>query len=397
MGRRVAIVGVGVTPHGRMLPEKDWKELLVEAVYESFEDAGMRNPHDVQAGIVAYQGEIAIEAGGIGPIVSDYLGISPAPVMQTHANCSGGTFGIITAYNWVAAGTYDCVVAMGFEKLTDPIHRFELINVSFDVDYDYAFGFTHSDGFSLLNARYRDKYGYDLSPYAQWAMQCDWYAHRHPKALYYKAPDLKMEAVMQDDAGGEARRETAGGEAGSAILICSEEMLPKFKRHKPVFIDGVSFKNTSHYIGSHYMYQGLKGAEKFDIAETPVVAEAATEAFRMAGVEASDIDLAQVYDRQAAGIIQLEAMGFFPLGQGGQAVLDGETAIDGSIPTCTDGGNVRFGFASGAKGGAQIAENVIQLRGEAGDRQVKDAKVGVVSNIGGIFGQAGVIVTSADD
>ena len=393
--REVAVVGVGITPHGRVHLEKGWKNLLLEAAAECFADAGI-NAREVEAATVGYQGEIAIETGGIGPIVSDLLGISPAPVAQISANCCSSSMGLTAAFGWVASGLYDTVLVSGFEKLTDPIHRFELINVSFDTDYDYMLGFSHADGFSLVNEAYRRRYGYTLEPYARWAMQCDWYAKRNPKAMAYKLPPLAREDVIADTPAGENLRESAGGEAAAAVLLVPGERARRFQRHKPVYIRGISFKNTSHYLGHHVHYQdrGLPGNDANDLTFSQIMHIAAREAYRMAGITPEQVDLAQVYDRQAAGLVALESMGLFGRGEAGRAVMDGETGVTGRCPTCTDGGNVRFGFASGAKGVAQAAECVIQLRGEAGERQVPNARHAVASNTGGVFSQAGIAVFS---
>jgi acetyl-CoA C-acetyltransferase len=301
----------------------------------------------------------------------------------------------MSGYGLVASGLYECVLVCGFEKGMDPINRFELINVSFDTDYDYTMGLTHKDAFSLMNERYRIKYGYTLEPYAQWAVTCDWYAKRTPKARHYKTPPLTMEAAMQNTPLGDRLREMAMGEGAGAVLLVSADRARQYKKD-PVYIKGISFKNAPHYVPNHWHHKGLKieGAEQYDLAEGPIMMEAAREAYAMANITVEDIDVVQVYDRQAAGIIGLEGLGCFPLGEGGKAVMNGETTLQGKYPTNTDGGAVRFGFASGAKGCVQVTEIVTQLRGEAGERQVPNARIGVCANTGGMFAQVGTVVLS---
>ena len=107
-------------------------------------------------------------------------------------------------------------------------------------------------------------------------------------------------------------------------------------------------------------------------------------AYKMAGIKSSDVSFAEVHDCfTITQIINTEDLGFFEKGKGGQAVLDGKTAIDGQIPINPSGGLKAKGHPIGATGLSQIYEAVTQLRGEAGDRQVKSAKIGMTHNIGG--------------
>lgn len=359
--------------------------MLADAVFEALADAGNLSPKDLQAGAVAYQGEATIEAGGIGATVADYLAMAPANVTALSSNCAGSLVATHLGWNLVASGKYDRVLVAGFEKTGDLLEPYETIPVSTDVEYDYMLGFVHRDGFAMMESMYCKKYNYPtLVPFAAWAVQCDWYAKRNPKAFHYDTPPLTIEEAMARTPEGFIKRSLAVGEGASAIILVPADEAKAYNP-KPVYLDGVAYKCTSHYLGDHFYYKGLNypGLEKFDVGESALTVAAREEAYAMAGITAEDIDLAQVYDMGASGIVQMEALGIFPLGEGGRAVMAGETAIGGRCPANTDGGRIRFGHASGADGTDMVGESTIQLRGEAGERQVPDARIAVCQSTAG--------------
>jgi acetyl-CoA C-acetyltransferase len=126
-----------------------------------------------------------------------------------------------------------------------------------------------------------------------------------------------------------------------------------------------------------------------DLTFLGATARAAEQAYRMAGKGPKDVDFAEVHDCfTIAEIMVTEALGFFERGEGGKAVEAGRTRIDGEIPVNPSGGLKAKGHPVGATGVAQIHELVTQLRGQAGQRQVKDARVGLAQNMGGTGGSA---------
>jgi acetyl-CoA C-acetyltransferase len=133
----------------------------------------------------------------------------------------------------------------------------------------------------------------------------------------------------------------------------------------------------------------LSLSNRVDMTSLGATKQAARAAFEMAGVGPKDIDVAEVHDSFTIGeIIALEDLGFFPTGSGGKSVEDGLTAIGGQIPINTSGGLKARGHPLGATGIAQINEIVLQLRGKAGERQVKGARRGLAHSVGGTGGTA---------
>jgi len=118
-----------------------------------------------------------------------------------------------------------------------------------------------------------------------------------------------------------------------------------------------------------------------------IVSLCAEQAYAQAGIEATDLDVAEVHDATSfCEIYQAEMMGFCEIGAGGALVESGATALDGRIPLNPSGGLVSKGHPVGATGLSMIHEVCLQLRGEAGARQVKDARLGLVENGGGVIG-----------
>lgn len=162
------------------------------------------------------------------------------------------------------------------------------------------------------------------------------------------------------------------GDGGAAAILCSEEYL----KGLPDSIKRRAVKVLASVISS--------GHER-NIAEPSLSHWAAQRAYQIAGIGPKDIDCAEVHDATAfSEIYQAEMMGFCPIGEGGKLVESGATRFDGSIPINTSGGLESKGHPIGATGLSMIHEIVMQLRGEAGKRQVKDAEFGLVENGGGV-------------
>lgn len=395
--RRVAIVGIGSTPcPGNLHPTKTWKDIVADAAYEALDDAKM-NPRDIDGAVVAYHGEGISEQGGIGGSVADLLGIAPTPVFPHSMNCSGGAVALNTGWEMVASGKYDRVLVMGFDKEGDNINYTECINISFDTEYDYMFGFRHRDGFELMSSYYMKHYGYDdYSSYAAMAYQAHWYGRRNPKATTYDKPMPKLEELKHANS-----CFSIMGEGCAAVILVPEEDAYKYGK-PPVWLDGVSLACTSHYIAHRVGEEPMGPDFPSDLKREDMYGQsvalicAARQAYEQAGITACDLDLAQVYDLTAGGFWFLEGLGITEFGKGAQFFLDGETAIDGKCPVNTDGGNIARGHASGADGLNQVVECVTQLRGEGGERQVKDATCAVSACVGSAYAHMTVAVLKND-
>ena len=388
--KRVAIVGIGTTARpGNDRPRQSFKDMIVEGVYDALSEAKI-DPALIQAATFAYHGEGVYEYGGIGPVIADTLGICPAPVFINTSNCTGSAVALNMAYSMVAAGRYDIMLVGGFEKMTDHMSYAEYLNASTDSDWDYALGFTHADGIGQITNAYLRNYGYTTMTLTRWAYEMHKYGRMYEKSSTYGKPMPTMEQLHASPMFGTM---LAWGEACAAIVICARDIAHKFT-DKPVFIDGIAYTSMPHYYGNQYdSYKGMHyGPKEYDCTLPLAMMAASEQAYKMAGITERDVDVAQVYDLEAMGFYELEGLKICKPGQAGRFVEEGGIGLEGACPTNTDGGNIARGHASGHDGVAMAIELTRQLRGEAGARQVKGAKVGVAADIGGASAHNTIIV-----
>jgi acetyl-CoA C-acetyltransferase len=169
-------------------------------------------------------------------------------------------------------------------------------------------------------------------------------------------------------------------DGAAAVILCPMEMAKKLGK-----------KSLVHVIGSGQATDTIALHAREDLTWLGATAKASQVAYKMAGVGPKDIDLVEVHDCfTIAEICVIEALGLVEKGKGGQAAESGLTALGGKIPVNASGGLKAKGHPVGATGVAQVVEVVEQLRGEAGDRQVKDAQIALTQNMGGTGGSTAV-------
>ncbi|MGD9900851.1 MAG: thiolase domain-containing protein, partial [Calditrichaceae bacterium] len=165
-------------------------------------------------------------------------------------------------------------------------------------------------------------------------------------------------------------------DGAAALIICPADLARKISKKPPVKIIGLG--HATDTIALH---------SRKDLTKLNATVKAAEAAYKMAGLNPGKIDVAEVHDCfTIAEICILESIGFAETGKGGEATASGMTTLGGKIPVNTSGGLKSKGHPVGATGVAQIGEIVNQLRGTAGDRQVKDARIGLTQNMGGSGG-----------
>lgn len=391
MQRPVVIAGVGLTKHVGYDVERSWKEMFAQAAFEALDDCGV-GPEDLEGGVVAFHGESMTGAGNIGPLVADAVGMDPAGVTGISAACSGGAIALYHACALVGSGICDTALAGGFEKGSDLYEYMEAITPSSEAEYDYAFGLTHLDWLALMNLRYRDKY--ELKSWeaaVRWIGDRHRFARQHPKSFYY---GQKMPSD-QEIRNNKMFWASARADGAAAVVVTTAERARRLGR-KPISVDGLGYANASAYLPHRFEHAWQEPGE--DIGDSAVTRVAAERAFNMAGLgDPAEIDLLQVADgAPAIAFMELEALGFYPRGTAWEGVLAGNHGADGRTPTNTHGGSMAFGHASGAAALAAVIETVVQLRGEAGDRQLdRVLRVGVCQASGGSNSNNTVLVLRA--
>lgn len=377
--RRVMMIGGAITRP--MIPmDWGWRQMITEVYVQALEGAGVRLG-DVDMVACAYNDRSVVDSS-IGPQIADALGIVPKPVVVVSSACAGNGITSTMAWNAIASGRCDIIVSMGFAR-SDNYDAMESMSPHGNyVDYDYMLGLTHINYNSIRDAYYCDKYHITTEQAAIWAYQCHWYAQRNPLAATYGKEPPSLDYLRSDapDAA-RARMATNRGGVASCMVLVGEELARKYT-DRPVWFD-VAYAFRPPYIGNFFNYPA-EGLREYDLGEQPGLIVARNEAYKMAGITADDIDVAQVHDLSAPeGMMAIEALGVCPIGHGGEYVAAGGMGLDSRCPVNTYGGGIAFGHGSvGSDFQAGVLENFWQLRGECAERQVPNATVGVNSSYG---------------
>jgi len=394
--REVAIVGAGMTHFGKFL-DRGLKELAREAVDGALESAGM-DKSALQAAVVgnAAAGLITGQEMVRAQVVLREMGIGGIPVINTENACASSSTAFHLAWLYVASGMCDVALALGMEKLyhEDKKRSFAAIGAAVDVELVQKLmaqieasqkekqasggGITSGAGearslfmdlYAALARAHMQRYGTTKEQFAKVAVKNHYHGSLNPHAQYREV--YSLEEVLNSPLVTEPLTRlmcSPIGDGAAAAIICSADMAKQFTT-KPVFVKASVLTSGQDH-----------GPDIPDISE-----RAAKAGYEMAGMGPEDINLAELHDATApAELILYEEMGFCPHGEGGRLIDSNYTKLGGKLPVNVSGGLIAKGHPIGATGMAQIYEVFVQLRGEAGDRQVEGAKVGMTENNGGM-------------
>ncbi|MCD6542448.1 MAG: thiolase domain-containing protein [Thermoplasmata archaeon] len=374
--RDVAIIGVGITKFGELW-DKSFRALITEAGTKAILDAGIEGK-DIDALFVGSMSPGRfIGQEHVGALVADSSGlhVMNIPTTRVENACASGGLALRQAYISVASGIHDIVVVGGVEKMTDVIggEATDILAMAADQEWEAFFGVTFPALYAMIARRHMHEYGTTREQLAEVAVKNHDNGLLNPNAHFRRkiTVDSVLNATMVADP--LTVLDCSPISDGAAALVLAPLDKAKQYTDKIVKISGSGQASDS---------LALHGRE--DICTFKATVEAARQAYKQAGVEPKDIDLAEVHDCfTIAEILAIEDLGFVKKGEGGKATEEGRTRIDGDIPINPSGGLKAKGHPVGATGIAQAAEVVLQLRGEAGERQVKDAEIGLTHNIGG--------------
>ncbi len=373
---RVAIVGMGCTKFGEHW-NRSASDLLVDAVQEAYGSAGIE-PDNVDAYWLGTTG-----SGISGLTLSEPLKIQYKPVTRLENMCATGSEAIRNAAYAVASGAYDLVMAVGVEKLKDS--GFSGLTGSAPPGDGTESGMTAPANFSLLAPAYAEKYGVDLETMRDVLTKIAYKNHyngaRNEKAQFQREVPVEKINSSPKIAGMLGIMDCSGVSDGSAAaVICRAEDAHKYNDN-PIFIKALSFVAGPS--------EGAK-RQDYDFTTFPEVVESARDAYVQAGIEdpREQISMAEVHDCfTPTELVLMEDLGFSPRGQAWKDTMDGRFDLDGDQPVNPDGGLKSFGHPIGASGLRMMYEMWLQLRGEAGERQIAEPKLGLTHNLGGAPGR----------
>jgi acetyl-CoA C-acetyltransferase len=366
--------------------EKSLRSVFVESALLAIQDAGVDRIDSMVIGCMS--SGLFIGQEHLSSLLSDYLGRNPVPASRVESACSSGGLALRQGFIEVASGMSDIVLVGGVEKMTDVTgcEATFALGTAADQEYESYHGLTFPGLYAMMAVAHMHKYGTTREQLAMVAVKNHDNGSKNPLAQFpFK---ITVEAVINSVLVADPLRILDCSpitDGAAAVILCPADKAKAFK--KP-------FVRIS---GSGQATDTIALSSRNDIAWLESTHIAASKALSMAGRKIGDIDLFEVHDCfTIAEIMITEALGLVPKGQGGKAVAEGLTARNGKFPVNTSGGLKAKGHPVGATGVAQAVEIVKQLRGEAGERQIKNAKRGLAQNMGGTGGSALVHVFEAE-
>jgi acetyl-CoA C-acetyltransferase len=371
--KKVAVVGIG---HGKFGVRSDasLRELAFEAVKACLEDAGipLKEVDSMVTGIAGDEFALGLQPSAQ---IHDYIGFHPKPNYRVEGACATGSMALRTGIMNVASGLADVVLVVGVEKMTEvpTSTATEIMGKAGDSIWEYPFGTTFPGYYAMIANAHMAEYGTTEEQLAMVSVKNHYYGSLNPYAQMQKAIDLQK-ALTSFTVAYPLKLYDCSliTDGAAAVIIASEERAKKISK-KPIWI-----------IGSGLATDTLRLSDRKSLTSILAAREAGKTAYKMAGVGPADIDVATVHDCfTIAEIVAYEDLGFCEKGEGGKLIEAKETYVGGRIPVNVDGGLKSKGHPIGATGVSMAIEITKQLRGEAGERQVKNAEIGLAHNVGG--------------
>jgi acetyl-CoA C-acetyltransferase len=374
---RVAIVAAGTTKFGKR--HATFRDLIAEAAKATFDSNEKLSPKDIKSFIIstvcpertAFQGHPA-------PLAAEYCGVRPTDFHARVENqCGSGTTAIRTAYAIIKSGMTDIVMIVGAEKLLVPSHGEVFLNAMAGSDHDWesCYGVTPPALFAMVAQAHMKKFGTTEEQIAHVSVKNHNHSLNNPNAHHQKGATLDKVMGSKMISNPLKLYDCATNTDGAAgVIVCSEERARELT-DQPVFIRGTAQVNDG------YPWANFPK----DWSTWPTLQYAANRAYEMAGISASDVDVAEIHDCfTISEVIEYEELGFCEKGEGGAFVEEGRATFGGDVVVNPSGGLIACGHPYGATGIRQAYEAFIQLRGEAEDRQVDDAEIFLAHNLSGL-------------
>lgn len=374
---QTAIIGIGMTVVGEHW-DKSLRELAAEAAFDALKDAGQPQIDALYIGN-AY-GSTFNSQTQLGALIADYLSLTGIEAYTIEAADASGAAALRTGHLAVASGAVKTAMVIGVEKSSDIVGSARTLarTISLDADYEAMHGATLPAMAALLMRRYMYEYGIDLSAFEGFSIN----AHQNGKLNNYamyrntlregafaRAPMVAEPVSLFDGA--------PDGDGAAAVIITSAQDAPDLVG-KPIRITASSVSTDSFMLQDRQDPLCLSAVER-SVNQTLLQARLARDA----------IDLFELHDAYTIlSAMSLEAAGFAERGQGWKLAQNAQLGLGGKLPISTFGGLKSRGNPAGASGVYQAVEAVLQLRNEADKNQVKNAKVAMIQNLGGLASTA---------
>ena len=371
----VALVGIGKTPFGA-LAGRDLRSLAVDSIAKCLQNSNL-GPGAVQAFYLGnFAGPQFVGQNHLAPYIAGAAGLGPVPATRFEAACASSGAAFFHAWMAVAAGVYDTVLVTGVEKMTSQTTPkvTEILAGAGDLGGEVRAGATFPALFAMIARRHMHEFGTTREQLAAVAVK------NHDNGALNPDAHLRKRITLEQALAGKPVAEpltvydcSLVSDGAASVLITTLERARDLTAAQPIVVRGIA--QTSDHVALD---------EKETITAFPAVRAAGEKAYAMAGVGPRDIHVAELHDCfTIAEIIATEDLGFVKKGEGGPYAASGATSRAGERPVNTSGGLKSKGHPVGATGVAQLCDLVLQLRGEAGERQIAGASLGLAQNLGG--------------
>jgi acetyl-CoA C-acetyltransferase len=372
--RPVAVIGIGKTAFGAF-PDRDLRSLAVEAVRNALADGSVRASAVEAFYLGNFAGPSFVGQNHLAPYVGMAAGFEGIPCTRFEDACASSGSAFFHAWQSVAFGIYDVAVAAGVEKMTSQStpRVTEILAGAGDMSGEGRAGATFPALFAMIARRHMHQFGTTREQLAAVAVKNHANGAKNPLAHMRKV--ITMEQALAGKPVAEPLTVydcSLISDGAAAVVIVPADQASRYTTR---FARVLAVAQTSDYVALD---------NKSDITVFPAVKSAGEQAYRMAGLVPLQVDVAELHDCfTIAEIVASEDLRFVAKGEGGPFAAAGCTAINGRLPINTSGGLKSKGHPVGATGVGQICDIVMQLRGEAGERQVARHRIGLAQNLGG--------------
>jgi acetyl-CoA C-acetyltransferase len=378
MNERVAIVGVGWAGFRPITPEVSYKELMYDAAVRAYADAGVDPRRDIDSFVTVAE-DFHEGTSIFDEYVPDQLG---AALKSMHTITGDGLHGLGTATMLIRTGRFDIVAVEGHSKASNIRTLPEITAYAQDPVLNRPLRFNTHFVAGLEMNRYLHDTGTSREACAAVVVKNRYNAIHNPSAAY--GADLTLNEVLYGPplSWPLGERETSPDADGAVVMVLASDKAARSLKDDPVWILGVGWAN------------GSASLESREWGRVPYLERAAQMAYNQAGIRnpSQVVDFAELDDTYAYKELQaLEALGFCRTGDAGDLTRHGFTAPDGDLPVNVSGGSLGWGHLLDATGLARALEVVLQLRGQAGARQLEEVQVGLVQSWRGVPTTSGAV------
>jgi acetyl-CoA C-acetyltransferase len=373
--RTVAIVGAGYSGFRSITPDLSYKELMYEAAAKAYEDAGVDPQRDIES-FVCVAEDFNEGTSIFDEYVPDQVGGALKPV---HTISGEGIHGLIAAHMQVLTGAMDIVMVEAHSKASNVLTLTEVVDYAVEPIYNRPLGANPLFIAGMEMNRFMYSTGTTEEQCAQVVVKNRGHGLLNPSAAY--GARLDLDTILDSDPVAYPLKKLgiSSHADGAIVLVLASGDVAEDLTDLPIWIRGVGWCNETPSL------------ETRDWEGATYARNSAEMAYRVAGIRNpwQEIDFAEIDDTFAYKELQhMEALGLCREGEAGHLAEEGVTELDGEFPVNPSGGSLGLGHLLDASGLGRVLEVVLQLRGEAGERQLEDVETGMA------FGWRGIPTTS---